>query len=313
MGIFILRRLLSTLPVMTVVALFVFGLLYVAPGDPATMIAGDQATPADVERIRISLGLDQPFAIRFSAWALGALHGDLGNSLFSGQSVASMIVQRIPPTLSLMVLTLLISVSAAVPMGVVAAARQGGLIDRAVSVFAVLGFSLPVFVLGYLLAYAFALRLGWFPVQGYVPPSEGLGPFLCHLALPALALSGGYIALITRITRSTMLEALSQDYVRTAKAKGVARSGILFVHALKNAALSIVSIVGIGVATLISGAVVTETVFGIPGLGRLVVDALLRRDYPIIQGVVLVFSFTYIFVNLAIDVLYTLLDPRIRY
>jgi peptide/nickel transport system permease protein len=175
MGIFILRRLLSTLPVMTVVALFVFGLLYVAPGDPATMIAGDQATPADVERIRISLGLDQPFAIRFSAWALGALHGDLGNSLFSGQSVASMIVQRIPPTLSLMVLTLLISVSAAVPMGVVAAARQGGLIDRAVSVFAVLGFSLPVFVLGYLLAYAFALRLGWFPVQGYVPPSKASG------------------------------------------------------------------------------------------------------------------------------------------
>jgi peptide/nickel transport system permease protein len=259
------------------------------------------------------LGLDQPFAIRFSAWALGALHGDLGNSLFSGQSVSSMIVQRIPPTLSLMVLTLLISLSAALPMGVVAAARHGGLIDRAVSVFAVLGFSLPVFVLGYLFAYAFALQLGWFPVQGYAPPSGGLGPFLGHLVLPALTLSGGYIALITRITRSTMLEVLSQDYIRTAKAKGVARNSILFVHALKNAALPIVSIVGIGVATLISGAVVTETVFGIPGLGRLVVDALLRRDYPIIQGVVLLFSFTYIFVNLAIDVLYTLLDPRIRY
>jgi peptide/nickel transport system permease protein len=298
---------------MAVVALFVFGLLYVAPGDPATMIAGDQATPAEVERIRVSLGLDQPFVIRFGAWAFAALRGDLGNSLFSGQSVASMIVQRIPPTLSLMVLTLLISVTTAVPMGVVAASQQGSLIDRAVSIFAVLGFSLPVFVLGYLLAYAFALQLGWFPVQGYTPPSGGFGPFIGHLVLPALALSGGYIALITRITRSTMLEVLSQDYVRTAKAKGVARSSILFVHALKNAALPIVSIVGIGVATLISGAVVTETVFGIPGLGRLIVDALLRRDYPIIQGVVLVFSFTYIFVNLAIDVLYTLLDPRIRY
>jgi peptide/nickel transport system permease protein len=313
MGIFILRRLLLTLPVMAVVALFVFGLLYVAPGDPATMIAGDQATPAEVDRIRVSLGLDQPFAVRFVAWALAALRGDLGNSLFSGQSVASMIVQRIPPTLSLMVLTLSISVSAAVPMGVVAAARHGSLIDRAVSVFAVLGFSLPVFVVGYLLAYIFALELGWFPVQGFAAPSQGLWPFLAHLVLPALALSGGYIALITRITRSAMLEVLSQDYIRTARAKGVTRRGVLFVHALKNAALPIVSIVGVGVATLISGAVVTETVFGIPGLGRLIVDALLRRDYPIIQGVVLVFSFTYIFVNLAIDILYTLLDPRIRY
>jgi peptide/nickel transport system permease protein len=285
----------------------------VAPGDPATMIAGDQATPAEVERIRVSLGLDQPFAIRFGAWAFAALRGDLGNSLFSGQSVVSMIAQRIPPTLSLMILTLLISVSVAVPLGVVAAARQGSWVDRAVSSFAVLGFSLPVFVLGYVLAYVFALELGWFPVQGYAPSSDGFGPFIHHLILPALALSGGYIALITRITRSAMLEVLSQDYVRTAKAKGVARRSVLFVHALKNAALPIISIVGIGVATLISGAVVTETVFGIPGLGRLIVDALLRRDYPIIQGVVLVFSLAYIVVNLGVDVLYTFLDPRIRY
>jgi peptide/nickel transport system permease protein len=313
MGIFILRRLLLTLPVMAVVALFVFSLLYVAPGDPATMIAGDQATPAEVERIRVSLGLDQPFAIRFGAWAFAALRGDLGNSLFSGQSVVSMIAQRIPPTLSLMILTLLISVSVAVPLGVVAAARQGSWVDRAVSSFAVLGFSLPVFVLGYVLAYVFALELGWFPVQGYARSSDGFGPFIHHLILPALALSGGYIALITRITRSAMLEVLSQDYVRTAKAKGVARRSVLFVHALKNAALPIISIVGIGVATLISGSVVTETVFGIPGLGRLIVDALLRRDYPIIQGVVLVFSLAYIVVNLGVDVLYTFLDPRIRY
>src|ERR1700722_8459756 len=274
MGIFILRRLLLTLPVMAVVALFVFSLLYVAPGDPATTIAGDQATPAEVERIRVSLGLDQPFAIRFGAWAFAALRGDLGNSLFSGQSVVSMIAQRIPPTLSLMILTLLISVSVAVPLGVVAAARQGSWIDRAVTSFAVLGFSLPVFVLGYVLAYVFALELGWFPVQGYAPSSAGFGPFIHHLVLPALELSGGYIALITRITRSSMLEVLSQDYVRTAKAKGVGRRSVLFVHALKNAALPIISIVGIGVATLISGAVVTETVFGIPGLGRLIVDAL---------------------------------------
>ncbi|MGL4289240.1 MAG: ABC transporter permease, partial [Phreatobacter sp.] len=294
-------------------ALFVFSLLYVAPGDPAAVLAGDQATPAELERIRSRLGLDQAFAMRFANWALAALHGDLGSSLFSGQSVSAMIAQRLVPTLSLMVLTLIISVSVAVPLGVVAAARQGSMIDRAISSFAVLGFSLPVFVVGYLLAYTLALQLGWFPVQGYVPPSAGFVPFIRSLVLPALALAGGYVALITRITRSTMLDVLAQDYVRAAKAKGVARRTVLFLHALKNAALPIVSIVGIGIAALISGAVVTETVFGIPGLGRLIVDALLRRDYPIIQGVVLVFSFAYIVVNLAIDVLYTLLDPRVRY
>ena len=313
MGQFVLRRLLLTIPVMAVVAFFVFSLLYLAPGDPAAMIAGDQATPAQIEGVRTSLGLDRPFVVRFAAWALGALHGDLGSSLFSGQSVVSMIAQRVPPTLSLMGLTLVISISLAVPLGVIAASRQDSWLDRAISSFAVLGFSLPVFVLGYVLAYVFALRLGWFPVQGYAPLSDGFGPYIRHLILPALALSAGYIALITRIARSAMLEALSQDYVRTAKAKGLARRSVLFVHALKNAALPIVSIIGIGVATLISGAVVTETVFGIPGLGRLVVDSLLRRDYPIIQGVVLVSSFAYVVVNLGIDVLYTVLDPRIRY
>jgi peptide/nickel transport system permease protein len=313
MGQFVMRRLLLTIPVMAVVAFFVFSLLYLAPGDPAAMIAGDQATPAQIESVRTSLGLDRPFVVRFGAWALGALHGDLGSSLFSGQSVVSMITQRVPPTLSLMGLTLVISISIAVPLGVIAASRQGSWIDRVVSSFAVLGFSLPVFVLGYVLAYVFALRLGWFPVQGYAPLSDGFGPYIRHLILPALALSAGYIALITRIARSAMLEALSQDYVRTAKAKGLARRSVLFVHALKNAALPIVSIIGIGVATLISGAVVTETVFGIPGLGRLVVDSLLRRDYPIIQGVVLVSSFAYVVVNLGIDILYTVLDPRIRY
>ena len=313
MGLFVLRRILVTIPMMAVVALFVFGLLYLAPGDPAAMIAGDQATPAQIENIRSSLGLDRPFVVRFVSWIIGVVHGDLGNSLFSGQSVASMIVQRVPATLSVMGLTLIISISLAVPLGVVAASRQGSWLDRAVSAFAVLGFSLPVFVLGYILAYVFALQLGWFPVQGYAPSSQGFGPYIGHLLLPAVTLSGGYIALITRISRSAMLDALSQDYVRTAKAKGLPRRTVLFVHALKNAALPIVSIIGIGVAALIGGAVVTETVFGIPGLGRLVVDALLRRDYPIIQGVVLVSSFAYIAVNLGVDILYMLLDPRISY
>jgi peptide/nickel transport system permease protein len=310
---YIVRRILATIPVMALVALFVFSLLYIAPGDPAAIIAGDQATPADVERIRASLGLDRPFIVRFGDWLWHVLNGDLGTSIFTNLPVTHMIAQRIEPTVSLMILTLIFSIVVAIPMGVVAAWKQGGWIDRAVMLFAVLGFSVPVFVVGYLLAYEFALQLDWFPVQGYTPLASGVGPWLSNLVLPTVALGGVYVALIARITRATMLEVLSQDYVRTARAKGVGQQGLLFVHALKNAAVPIVTIIGIGFASLIGGAVVTESVFAIPGLGRLVVDAILRRDYPVIQGVVLMFSFVYVLVNLAVDLLYTLFDPRIRY
>ena len=310
---YVVRRILATIPVMVIVALFVFSLLYFAPGDPAAVIAGDQATPADVERIRQSLGLDQPFFVRFGDWSLRILQGNLGTSIFTNLPVTTMIAQRIEPTLSLMVLTLILSVSVAVPLGVVAAWKQGTLIDRAVMAFAVLGFSVPVFVVGYLLAYVFALELDWLPVQGYTPFSEGFIPWLENLILPAIALGGVYIALIARITRASMLEVLQQDYIRTARAKGAGQTSILFLHALKNAAVPIVTVVGIGIALLIGGAVVTESVFAIPGLGRLTVDAILRRDYPVIQGVVLLFSFVYVLVNLLIDLLYTLFDPRIRY
>ncbi len=310
---YVVRRILATIPVMAIVALFVFSLLYFAPGDPAAVIAGDQATPADVERIRQSLGLDQPFFVRFGDWSWRILQGNLGTSIFTNLPVTTMIAQRIEPTLSLMVLTLILSVSVAVPMGVVAAWKQGTLIDRAVMAFAVLGFSVPVFVVGYLLAYVFALELDWLPVQGYTPFSEGFIPWLENLVLPAIALGGVYIALIARITRASMLEVLQQDYIRTARAKGAGQASILFLHALKNAAVPIVTVVGIGIALLIGGAVVTESVFAIPGLGRLTVDAILRRDYPVIQGVVLLFSFVYVLVNLLIDLLYTLFDPRIRY
>jgi peptide/nickel transport system permease protein len=313
MWAYIVRRILATIPVMAVVALFVFSLLYIAPGDPAAVIAGDQATPADVERIRASLGLDRPYLVRFGAWLWDILHGDLGTSIFTNLPVSTMIAQRIEPTLSLMVVTLILAVSVAVPMGVVAAWKQGTTIDRAVMAFAVLGFSVPVFVVGYLLAYVFALELDWLPVQGYTSFREGLWPWMENLILPAVALGGVYIALIARITRATMLEVLSQDYIRTARAKGVGQRGILFLHALKNAAVPIVTVIGIGMALLIGGAVVTESVFAIPGLGRLTVDAILRRDYPVIQGVVLLFSFVYVLVNLLIDLLYTLFDPRIRY
>jgi len=310
---YFLRRVIATVPVMLFVALFVFSLLYIAPGDPAAIIAGDQATPADVDRIRESLGLDRPFLIRFFGWLWDVLNGDLGKSIFTNLPVTHMIAQRVQPTLSLMVFTLCLALTIAIPAGVIAAWKHGSMIDRAVMMMAVMGFSVPVFVVGYVLAYVFALQLEILPVQGYTPIEQGLWPWMRNLILPAIALGGVYIALIARITRATMLEVLSQDYIRTAKAKGVGQRQMLFVHALKNAAVPIVTIVGIGFAALIGGAVVTESVFAIPGLGRLTVDAILRRDYPVIQGVVLLFSFIYVAVNLLVDLLYTLFDPRIRY
>ena len=310
---YILRRILSTLPVMAIVALFVFSLLYIAPGDPAAVIAGDQASPADVERIRQGLGLDRPFLVQFGSWVWHILHFDLGTSIFTNLPVSEMIAQRIEPTFSLMALTLVLTILIAVPLGVLAAWKAGSWIDRTIMGFAVFAFSLPVFVVGYVLAYVFALQFEWLPVQGYTPLSKGLWPWLQNLILPAVALGSVYIALIARITRASMLEVLQQDYVRTARAKGLDQRNILFVHALKNAAVPIVTVIGIGIALLIGGAVVTESVFAIPGLGRLTIDAILRRDYPVIQGIVLLFSFLYVLVNLMVDVTYTLVDPRIRY
>ena len=310
---YILRRVLSTLPVMGIVALFVFSLLYIAPGDPAAVIAGDQASPADVERIRQGLGLDRPFLVQFGTWLWQILHGNLGTSIFTNLPVSAMIAQRIEPTFSLMAITLVLTILVAVPLGVVAAWKAGSWIDRTIMAFAVFAFSLPVFVVGYVLAYLFALEFEWLPVQGYTPLKSGVWPWLQNLILPALALGTVYIALIARITRASMLEVLQQDYVRTARAKGLGQRNILFVHALKNAAVPIVTVIGIGIALLIGGAVVTESVFAIPGLGRLTIDAILRRDYPVIQGIVLLFSFLYVLVNLMVDVTYTLVDPRIRY
>ena len=307
------RRVLATIPVMAIVALFVFSLLYIAPGDPASIIAGDQATPEQIAQIRVNLGLERPFVVRFGEWVWQILHGDLGTSIFTALPVRQMIAQRIEPTLSLMIVTLIFSVCVAVPLGVVAAWKAGSLIDRLVMALAVVGFSVPVFVVGYVLAYVFALEFDWLPVQGYAPIANGFWPWLQNLILPAISLGLIYIALIARITRATMLEVLSQDYIKTARAKGLGQRAILFVHALKNAAVPIVTVIGLGIALLIGGAVVTESVFVIPGLGRLTVDAILRRDYPVIQGIVLLFSFTYVLVNLGVDLIYTLVDPRIRY
>ena len=308
-----IRRTLAAIPVMLVVALFVFSMLYIAPGDPATLIAGEYATPADVEEMRRTLGLDRPFVIRFAEWTWRLLQLDLGESIFSNRPVSQLIAQRMEPTLSLMAVTLVFALVIAIPAGVLAAYKAGTVIDRGIMTLAVFGFSIPVFVIGYVLAYFFAIRLSWLPVQGYVSFDRGLWPWFRSLILPSVALGAIYIALIARITRTAMLEVLRQDYIRTARAKGVSQRVVLFVHALKNAAVPIVTIVGVGMGTLIGGAVVTESVFAIPGLGRLTVDAISQRDYPIIQGLVLLFSFAYVLVNLLVDLIYTLLDPRIRY
>jgi peptide/nickel transport system permease protein len=310
---YIIRRLFSTFVVMTVVAFVVFSLLYLTPGDPAAVIAGDAATSDDIARIRANLGLDEPFLVRFGTWAWGLLHGDLGTSIFTKLAVTHLIAQRVEPTVALTLCTLLVAVAVAVPLGVIAAAKAGTWIDRGVMAFSVLGFSVPVFVLAYILILTFSIELDWLPVQGYHNLSDGVWEWLRHLILPSLALGTVYMALIARITRATMLDVLSQDYVRTAQAKGLAPSSVLIGHALKNAAVPIMTIVGIGIALLISGAIVTETVFAIPGIGRLTVDAILRRDYPIIQGVILIFSAAYVLVNLAVDLSYMFFDPRIRY
>jgi len=310
---YIVRRILATIPVMVVVAVFVFALLHLSPCDPAAIIAGDTATEADIIGIRAKLGLDQPIWIQFGTWVWGLLHGDLGISIFTNLPVIKLIQQRVEPTVALTLSTLIVSVAAAIPMGVLAAWRAGSWIDRVVMIFAVLGFSVPVFVLAYLLIYVFAIWLDLLPVQGYVSITQCFWPFLSRIILPSVALGMIYAALIARITRASMLDVLAQDYIRTAQAKGLANQQVLIGHALKNAAVPIVTIIGIGVALLISGVVVTETVFAIPGLGRLTVDAILRRDYPIIQGIILIFSAAYVVVNLLVDLSYTLLDPRIRY
>jgi peptide/nickel transport system permease protein len=309
---FILRRLMAAVPVLAVVTVLVFSLLYFAPGDPATIIGGDLATPEEIARIRSVLGLDQPFHIRLAIFLGQLLTGDLGTSIFSNLPVTHLIAQRIEPTLALATVTILFSIAVAIPLGTISAWKAEALIDRLVMVVSVLGFSIPVFVLGYGLIWLFAIKLQWLPVQGYTPLSQGVGPWLANLVLPTLSLSTVYIALIARITRASLLEVLAQDYVRTAKAKGLGDRKVLG-HALGNAAVPIATIVGIGIALLIGGVVVTETVFAIPGLGRLLVDAILRRDYPIIQGVILLFAAVYVLVNLMIDISYAVFDPRIRY
>lgn len=310
---YVVRRLLATLPVIVMVAVVVFAMLRLTPGDPAAIIAGNDATAEQLQQIRQSMGLDKPIYQQLIQWIAQLLQGDLGVSLLSGTPVLGMIGDRMGPSLVLAISTITLTVIIAIPLGVTAAWRQGRLLDRAIMTLSVFGFSVPTFVIGYLLVYLFSIQMGWLPVQGYRPLSDGFGPFAERLILPVLALSAVYIALIARITRSSIIEVMGEDFIRTARAKGANEHVVLMRHALRNAAVPILTIIGIGMASLISGVVVTESVFNLPGLGRLVVEAVLARDYPVIQGLILLFSFIYIMINLAVDLLYPVFDPRIRY
>jgi peptide/nickel transport system permease protein len=310
---YILRRVLATIPVMLIVAVLVFLMLRLTPGDPAAIIAGDNANAEQVALIRERLGLDQPILTQFFIWFRNILHGDFGESFFFKKTVAELIVSRLEPTLALSFTTIVLAVAMAVPLGVLAAYRRGTLIDKIVMGFSVMGFSVPVFVIGYALIYLFAIKLNWFPVQGYQRITDGFGGFLQRLVLPSITLAVILVALIARITRTSVLDVMNEDYIRTARAKGQIERKVLFRHALKNAAVPIVTVIGLAVAVLIGGVVVTESVYTIPGLGRLTVDAVLARDYPTIQAVILLFSVVYVLINLAVDLIYRVFDPRIRY
>lgn len=310
---YFIRRVLAAIPVMLVVALFVFLLLRLSPGDPAAIIAGDMATPQQLAAIRESLGLNQPLYQQFFVWIAQLLQGDFGTSLMAQTPVITMIGQRLEPTLSLALVAMTFTILISVPLGVLAAWKHGTWIDNLVMSSSVLGFSIPVFVIGYLLSTLFAIELKWLPVQGFRSISQGAWPFTQRIILPALTLSSVYIALVARMTRASVLEVLGEDYIRTARAKGLPEIHVLFRHALRNSMIPILTVIGTGFALMISGVVVTESVFNIPGLGRLIVDAVLARDYPVIQGMILLTSGVYVIINLLIDLSYALSDPRIRY
>lgn len=310
---YILRRLLASIPVMIFVALFTFGLLYFTPGDPAAVIGGAEATPEDIAALREKLGLNEPFHVRLWKWTGTVLQGDLGESIFSNHSVTSLLADRVQPTLSLAILSLLIAVGLGVPMGILAAWKAHTWIDRTVMLVAAFGIAVPSFALAFLVMWIFGLKFQFFPVAGFTPITDGFVPYIKHLVMPACTVGLSFMALIARMTRASMLEVLREDYIRTARAKGLGEPMVLFGHALKNAMLPVITIIGLGLAALVAGLVVVETVYGVPGLGRLVADSISRRDYPVIQGVILTVSVIYIFVNLLVDVIYGYLDPRIRY
>ena len=309
---YIIRRILASIPVMVVVALFVFLLLRLTPGDPAAIIAGDMATPAQLEQIRQNLGLNEPLVTQFVTWSGQLLSGDFGRSLISKTPVLTLIHQRLEPTLSLAIVTMIITLLLSIPMGVVAAWRHATLTDSAIMAISVLGFSIPVFVTGYILIQIFAIDLRVFPIQGFRSISDGFWPFFERIVLPALTLATIYIALIARMTRAAMLDVLDEDYVRTARAKGAGEARLMFHHIMRNALLPVITLLGLQFSTLLGGSVVVESVFSLPGLGSLAYQSVVQRDLNTLMGIIFMSSVVVVAVNFLTDLLYARLDSRIE-
>ncbi|MEO3471402.1 ABC transporter permease [Roseomonas sp. CAU 1739] len=307
------RRLLSAIPVLLIVSLITFGLMRLIPGDPAAAIAGVAATPAQIEQLRRDLGLDQPLHMQLLDYYQGLMRGDLGRSLLLGKGVFAATMERLPVTIGLSLFALVFTLLIGIASGIVAALRQNSWIDQAAMMFAMIGISVPNFFLGLLMIILFAVHLGWLPSGGYVAFGDDPVGWLRSMTMPAFSLALLQAGLLARITRSSMLEVLRQDYIRTARAKGLSQRKVVLKHALSNALIPIVTVVGIIVSLLLSGAVVTEALFSIPGMGQLLTQAVLSRDYPMVQGGLLLVTTFLVMVNITVDVLYAVLDPRVRY
>jgi peptide/nickel transport system permease protein len=312
MTAYILRRLVMLVPVLIVVGVVVFGLVHLTPGDPAAVILGDRATPEDIARLRDQLGLNDPLPVQFVRWFSDVLRLDFGESIFLGEPVTQALLDRVQPTVLLTLYALSIQVLIGIPAGVLAAVRYNSPLDRALTVMAISGSAIPTFFLGILLILIFSVRLRWLPSGGYVPFSEDPAAHFKGMLLPAFALGFSAAGLLARLVRSSMLDVLREDYVRTAFAKGLPEQLVIVRHALRNALIPALTVIGISIGALLGGAVVTETVFTIPGMGRLVVQSIARRDYPVIQGAIIAIAMTYVLVNLVVDVLYVYIDPRVR-
>jgi peptide/nickel transport system permease protein len=313
MGRYILRRLLTMIPVMFLVTVIVFMLLHLTPGDPATSMLGEEASPEAIAALRQRLGLDEPMPVQYAKWLGSALQGDLGRSIRSNQPVTEAIRERLPATIQLSLLSVLVSLIIAIPVGIISAMRRNSPLDTTATTFALLGVSLPNFFLAILLIYLFSLRLGWLPPIGYTPFFDNPLDSLKRMIMPALTLGTALSAIVMRMTRSSLLEVLDQDYVRTARAKGLTESRMVRVHALRNALIPVVTVVGLQIGALLGGAIIVESIFVVPGIGRLLVDSIFQRDFPLVQGVVLFASLAFLFANLLVDLIYAYLDPRIRY
>ena len=314
---YIARRVVLAVPVFLAVSLITFSIMQLAPGDPAAILLGGDyllfATEEDIQEARKALGVDRPAVVQYLDWFTGFFRGDMGTSLFTGKSVSELVSTRIEPTVSMILMGIFIAIVLGIPMGILAAWKANTWIDRVVMIFAVIGFAMPGFWLAFNLIWLFSVVLGWFPVFGSSQFSHGLPEFFRHLILPAISIGTSLMALNARMTRSSMLEVLKDDFVRTARAKGLVERVVLFRHAFRAASMPIVTIVGLSFAGAVTGATLTEVVFAIPGMGRLFVGAVSDRDFPVIQGLMMIFAGAYVFINLAVDIMYAYLDPRVRY